>query len=164
MKTIELAFWDFDGTLFDSPLPETGKLQWEYIYKQPYPYQGWWGRAESLDSELNIKPNSEVLEMFNLLQQPHIQHRILTSRLSKFRPRIQELCDEFNIKVEEIMCKTDLNKGKRIVEKVKHLQNQNFTITKVYFFDDRDVEIETVNAVMQELFELGVELSITQIK
>ena len=41
----KVAFFDFDGTLMNSPTPENGKI----IYKEKtgvnYPYEGWWGRV-----------------------------------------------------------------------------------------------------------------------
>ena len=32
-----LCVFDFDGTLFDSPMPEIGIPMWEKYYNKPYP-------------------------------------------------------------------------------------------------------------------------------
>ena len=47
-----LAVFDFDGTLFDSPEQEDGMRIWSQKTGQQYPHKGWWGRRESLDSDI----------------------------------------------------------------------------------------------------------------
>jgi phosphoserine phosphatase len=38
-----LAVFDFDGTLMNSPMPETGKQEWSEKMGKPFPFRGWWG-------------------------------------------------------------------------------------------------------------------------
>ena len=51
-KTEELHVWDFDGTLVNTPVPDTGRAQYESETGLPWPHKGWWGRAESLEHPL----------------------------------------------------------------------------------------------------------------
>jgi hypothetical protein len=50
-KITKISCFDFDGTLIDSPLPETGRAEYEKKSGKPWPHKGtgWWGKAESLD-------------------------------------------------------------------------------------------------------------------
>lgn len=50
-KIKKLSIFDFDGTLVNTELPETGKPRWKEVKGTDWPHQGWWGRAESLDIE-----------------------------------------------------------------------------------------------------------------
>ena len=41
-KVTKLTFFDFDGTLADSPTPENGKQKYKEVTGNEYPHQGWW--------------------------------------------------------------------------------------------------------------------------
>jgi hydroxymethylpyrimidine pyrophosphatase-like HAD family hydrolase len=49
-KSMRLVVYDFDGTLFHSPDREKGSLAYQEATGQPWPFNGWWGRPESLES------------------------------------------------------------------------------------------------------------------
>jgi hypothetical protein len=51
-KITKLAIFDFDGTLVDTELPETGKQIWLKKTRKEWPHIGWWGKADSLDTEI----------------------------------------------------------------------------------------------------------------
>lgn len=162
--SIKLMFWDFDGTLFDSPLPEIGKPLYKELYGQEYPHQGWWGRLESMDPKFDIQPNKQVLDIFRSHEGPMTFNYILTSRLPKFKPAIHDLLHKFNIDMRGIMTMSNLDKGQRILHTVKEYMSNNVSISEVYFFDDRDKEIVAVNAVKSELEQLGIKVYITKIE
>ena len=48
-KVTRLAVFDFDGTLVDTPIPETGRGEYEQKTGKAWPHHGWWGREDSLD-------------------------------------------------------------------------------------------------------------------
>ena len=88
-----LAVYDFDGTLIDSPEPEVGKKQWEEKMGQPYPHVGWWGRRESLDTDVfDIKPFPNILAKLQAnMADPSTTTIILTSRMEKLRPQLENI-------------------------------------------------------------------------
>lgn len=64
MKTVEptkLAIFDFDGTLINTSTPENGKVLWEKEFLFEWPFNGWWGRPESLDSRIYFDKNGSKL-------------------------------------------------------------------------------------------------------
>ena len=47
-----LVVFDFDATLIKTTLPDVGKGMWSSHHGIEYPHVGWWGRKESLDSDV----------------------------------------------------------------------------------------------------------------
>ncbi len=56
-----IAIFDFDGTLIDTDTPESGKTLWQNEFGFEWPFKGWWGRAESLDSRIYFEKNKDKL-------------------------------------------------------------------------------------------------------
>jgi hypothetical protein len=48
----KLISFDFDSTLFNTPEPHAGKVEWEKKTGIPWAYNGWWGKVESLNPEV----------------------------------------------------------------------------------------------------------------
>lgn len=160
-----LRFFDFDGCLFDSPLPELGKCAWEAFYNKDYPHVGWWGRLESLDLEcFHIPPREEVYKIYNDGKGENVIDFILTSRLLKFEPIIKELLElnDIDIKDENILTKNEFEKGERILQTLESLMPY-YNITDIYFYDDRDKEIDSANEVKSQIENMGVNFHIKKI-
>jgi hypothetical protein len=51
-RITKLRIMDFDGTLVDTELPETGKQIWFEKTGKVWPHVGWWGKPESLDNKI----------------------------------------------------------------------------------------------------------------
>ncbi len=69
-KITKLAVFDFDGTLVSSPLPETGRKEYEEKTGEKWPHKGWWSRGASLDHtifDIPIIPN--VIEDYKRVRQ-----------------------------------------------------------------------------------------------
>lgn len=167
MKNIlNLAFFDMDGCLFDTPHPDQGKQKWAEHHQKDYPYQGWWGRVESMDPDVfTIKPREHVLDMWKCLHDSGFENRVLTSRQPKFQPIITSLLIDNNIDMEEVLtAKGSFTKGERILQVVEDAIYQGFLVKEVQFFDDRMKEIVTVEAVREQLESLGIKLIITKIQ
>jgi hypothetical protein len=135
-----LAVFDFDGTLMNSPEKEVGIPQWEKVKGQPYPYKGWWGRRESLDTEVfDIKPFPLVLAQLEKEKAtPDTQVIILTSRMEKLRSEVEKILDANGIVVDDVILKRgNEDKGDIILKIEKY--NQDLKEIVVYDdFADRD--------------------------
>jgi hypothetical protein len=168
MEKITLNFFDFDGTLIDTPLPETGKIEWSKKHGKPYPHVGWWGREESLCLDtFDIKPRTEVFNIYSANIGKALQY-VLTARQPKLRQHIQRVLDKNGIPIHYIFCADgNLNKGEIIIKHLNtlsHWPDNGLKITTINFWDDRQKEIDAVESVRQLIEGMGIELNIYKVE
>ncbi len=168
-----MNFWDFDGTLCQSPLPETGKQIYQEKTGQVYPYIGWWSKLETLDDKIfDIQPNEETIQMFNdfYIHKSHntvLYNYVLTSRLPKFKTIIEQLCDKFDLSILEIFCASNLTKAEKVKQHIinsKLIGDENVSQIVVNFFDDRQKEHDTFELLKQWFIDNNIELNLVKIK
>jgi len=130
-----LAVYDFDGTLMDSPEPETGKQIWKEKTGQEYPHQGWWGRKESLDTDVfDIKPFPNILGKLKAdMADPDTTTIILTSRMEKLRPQLENILNLNGIKVDELITKNGSDDKGDVILKI---ENYNQDLEEIVVYDD----------------------------
>lgn len=102
-----LAIYDFDGTLMNTPEKEEGKEIWKEKTGEEYPHRGWWGRRESLNTNIfDIQPISTIHFKFKKdIVNPNTYVIILTSRLEKLRPEVENILDIHGIEPNELILK-----------------------------------------------------------
>jgi hypothetical protein len=95
----KLHIFDFDGTLFQSPLdtPENKKL-YEKVKGTPWPHRGWWGRAETLQTPLVPDPApkewfiEETVKAFQASRKDHtVDTVIMTGRHKGLRNEVMRI-------------------------------------------------------------------------
>lgn len=153
-----LVVFDFDGTLIDSPEPEQGKVLWSEKTGKPYPYQGWWGRPESLDlSIFDIKPFLSILKQLKKeIVTPNTYVLVLTSRMEKLRPQVQAVLDANNIVVDKLdMKRAEGDKGVKVMRYIQ--QMPDLKVVNVY--EDRDTDIEAYERIRNQIPK-GVEFNV----
>lgn len=130
-----LAVYDFDGTLFNSPEPLEGKPMWEKFYGQPYPHKGWWGRKESLDTDVfDIKPFPSILaKLQEDMADPNTDTIILTSRMEKLRPELENILKLNNINVDELITKKGRDDKGDVILKIAQY---NPDLEEIVAYDD----------------------------
>lgn len=104
----KLNIWDFDGTLFRSPGREEGEIAYQAHTGQPWPYQGWWGRPETLQPPILPEPIpkdlliQKVFDAYNMARaDDNVWNVLLTGRPIRLRRRVREICDYFQIYFDE---------------------------------------------------------------
>jgi tRNA nucleotidyltransferase/poly(A) polymerase len=140
----KVAFYDFDGTLMDSPMPNPGKEIYHKKTGNVYPHQGWWGREESLDLNVfDIETNAEIESRFREdVSDPNTHVILLTNRLSKLSESIKKVLNKHNMVFNHYSFKSDnREKGERIYDILK--SNYPETVL-VEFYDDDIKHIENV--------------------
>lgn len=157
----KLYIFDFDGTLAHSPTPEVGKPLYKEITGTEWPWQGWWGRIESM-STFDFDLIDEQATIAKEKNDTDIVF-ILTSRLPKFKSEIQRICKNggLDISTERIWTKTNAEKGERIFDLVNIFKNQ---IDEVFFYDDRQKEIDSAIEWKERIESFGVKLNLIKIK
>lgn len=139
---MKLHAFDFDGTLINSPMPETGKTIWKEKTGVDYPHNGWWSKPESLNTDVfEVKPYPNILNLLNSkYRDGNSMVIILTSRLEKLRSALENVLDVNNINVDEINLKRNNDdKGIRIL---KYLETYP-EINEINVYDDSDKDIQS---------------------
>jgi len=140
MEKRKLSVFDFDGTLIDTPIgsPEN-KQKWAEYYGKPWPYLGWWGRDESLDT--NVWQMSVVKEVFDDYQKevkdPETLMVLLTGRIKKQENIVGSIVNERGYYFDYYLFNTG---GRTLSNKINHLNNllsKYPDIREVELWDDR---------------------------
>lgn len=145
-----LCIMDFDGTLINSFSPEEGRPMWEKFYNKKLNFSGWWGRPESLDLNVfDIKPFSSVLKQLKEEQAKSDSYIvILTSRMEKLRPQVEDVLKTNNIVVDKLdMRKAEHDKGKKVLRYVEQFPE----LQEINVYEDRDTDITSYNAIKNQL-------------
>jgi HAD domain family 1 in Swiss Army Knife RNA repair proteins len=146
----KLAVYDFDGTLMNSPHPEEGKKIWKDKTGEDYPNIGWWSKPESLNTDVfDIKP---IPSIHSLLQKDvkdiDTYVIILTNRIFKLRPELENILKLNNIVVDGLITKS----GKRTKDDViKSFLEKYPTIKTIDVYDDMKENIDDYKSIRPNL-------------
>lgn len=153
-----LNVFDFDGTLMDSPLPETGKEKYKEITGKDWPHKGWWGQIDSLEP-FEVKPIEGTKDLYNQYSViPNSINVLMTNRLAKFEPVVKDklrglyIFDYYDFK----------NDNREKPERIKEILKNNPSVDTINIFDDMDEQIEKFNRFKEE--NPNLEINIFQIK
>lgn len=136
----KLSFYDFDGCLVNSPEPEEGKRIYKEKTGNDYPHKGWWGRKESLNSDIfNINYNEEVYQKYlEDSKEPSTMSVLLTNRMIKLSDEIIKILDDFNIKFDDYSFKSGC---KEKVDRIKFYLTIHPNVKIIDIYDDREKEL-----------------------
>ncbi len=153
-----LNVFDFDGTLMDSPLPETGKEKYKELTGKEWPHKGWWGQVDSLEP-FEVKPIEGTKDLYNQYSViPNSINVLMTNRLAKFEPVVKDklrglyVFDYYDFK----------NDNREKPERIKEILKNNPSIDTINIFDDMDEQIERFNRFKEE--NPNLEINVFQIK
>jgi hypothetical protein len=141
-----VTFFDFDGTLCTTPLPEDGKVIYEQVTGKKYPHVGWWGRAESLDMDIfDIQPKAHVETIYRKVKSSPNEYSVLmTNRQIKLSGEVKKVLDSHDMTFEHYSYKSNNDeKGVRIL---KIMWQHYPEIKNIVFYDDDDKHLD--NAIM----------------
>jgi len=140
----KLDIFDFDGTLFFTPLPDPGKKTFQQKTGRPWPYEGWWGRVESLNFPLISIPNDAVIQKFReSYSNPDTRTVMMTGRWDDYRKKGEE---GVVARVLELLSESGINvtRGKDAFFKWGGGTTLNWKLTMIKRFLDQDPDIESV--------------------
>ena len=158
-----IAFYDFDGTIIDSPMPDLGKLLWAKKYGNVYPHRGWWSKSESLDMELfDIKPIKEVERRLQKdIKDKNCWVVLLTNRISKLKPEVSKVLNHLNISVDEFQMMDRINFSKSI--RIKNVLQDFPQASQIDILDDDDKNIHDFLKLKNELQQEGKTVTIYKV-
>ena len=134
----KIVSFDFDGTLIHTPTPETGRPEWEKATGQSWPGRGWWGSAESLNTNVFYPPVNQWVYKYFLQYQndPEAYEFIATGRLIRLEKQVKKVLALHDIKCD-LFCN---NRGETFHFKInlfEDLISKYPQATELIMFDDR---------------------------
>ena len=145
-----LSFYDFDGTLIDSPMPDTGRVEWKNKTGADYPHEGWWGRPYSLNTDVfDVKPFPAILNQLKAdMTKSDTYVIILTARIGRLQDAIENVLRINNIQVDEVSVK---NGGAEKDVRVKNFLTKFPNVDTVNVYDDRDKEMKVFGQLKNDI-------------
>lgn len=145
-----LSFYDFDGTLIDSPMPDTGRVEWKNKTGDDYPHEGWWGRPDSLNTDVfDIKPFEAILNQLKAdMTKSDTYVIILTARIGRLQDAIENVLRINNIQVDEVSVK---NGGAEKDVRVKNFLTKFPNVDTINLYDDRDKEMKVFGQLKNDI-------------
>ena len=102
-KITKIAIFDFDGTLVSTELPITGKQKYLDKTGKEWPHQGWWGKAESLDTDIFETPLVKMVkEAYDEMKlEDETLMVMLTGRMIKLSTHVEKILEEHGLEFDE---------------------------------------------------------------
>ncbi len=133
----EISSFDFDGTLFFTPEPETGKDIFKRETGIDWPHVGWWSKKETLDTKIFHIPMNEWVYRKYLSSISDNKISILaTGRMEHLRKEVENILDLSNLTFDKVY----LNPGGDTYDfKIRVFENliDKYRPLKFIMYDDR---------------------------
>ena len=150
-KITKIAIFDFDGTLVDTELPITGKQKYLDKTGKDWPHQGWWGKAESLDTDIFETPLVEMVkEAYDKIKlEDETLMVMLTGRMIKLSTHVEKILEQHGLEFDEY----HYNKGGATeiakIKTITMLLDKFPDVNEIVLFDDRLEHIPIFNAFLE---------------
>mmetsp|Transcript_23712 Transcript_23712/g.40835 ORF Transcript_23712/g.40835 Transcript_23712/m.40835 type:complete len:251 (-) Transcript_23712:83-835(-) len=97
-EVLVLNVFDFDGTLFLTPVPESAKPDYLKVRGERWPYKGWWHRHESLLPPLKVFPGPALDDFHQRVGQPNTLTIMATGRRHHFSHIVNHIMEAAGVK------------------------------------------------------------------
>jgi|TARA_R110000782_G_scaffold144871_3_gene237718 hypothetical protein len=152
----KITIFDFDGTLVDSPLPDTGKGIFEKATNTVWPHKGWWGRVETLDQSIFDIPlvDSVKIDYDAVKDDTSVYKVMLTGRLSKLSNEVEKVLKSHDLEFDEYHYNTG---GATEVVKMRVMSKliTKFPNVEIHLIDDRLEHIPIFEEYLQRKVDEG---------
>ena len=172
---MRIAFFDFDDTLFYTPLEQEGKKEWEEKMGRPFPsvpagYRNfsdfWWKCPHSLDLNVfDIKTNDWVISEYQKCQKRGDYLIMMTGRVKSLEGEVIKILESQGLTFDELHFKPET--GETFSYKIKTMEDRISELkpNEVVFYDDRkdhhqrfidwaksrkDIKIKIVHAITHD--------------
>jgi FMN phosphatase YigB (HAD superfamily) len=138
-KITKISIFDFDGTLIDTPEPETGKTIYKEKTGNDWPFKGWWGRNEGLDMDVfDIKPIQKVVSDYNEEKvRPNTKVIMMTGRIPKNSEYVEKILNTYNLKFDEYIYKKASETLKFKIGKLDEMLETYPNLRELEMWEDR---------------------------
>lgn len=158
----KISIFDFDGTLMATPEPETGMKIYKEKTGKDWPFQGWWGRNESLDMDIfDIKPIPSVIVDYNKeTVKPNTRVIMMTGRIPKNAEFVEKILNKYNITFDEYIYKKASDTLSFKINKLEEMLRCYSNLKEISMWEDR---IEHVKAFTEWGFNKDIKMVVNQV-
>ena len=137
-KITKLTFFDFDGTLADSPTPENGREKYKETTGLDYPHVGWWGKKESLEP-FDVKFFPSTIEFYKKSKaNTNNKTILLTNRIPKLKDVVKTKLDSAHLTFDEYSFKY----GKEAkTERIEKFMQKYPDVIEIEIHDDQEDQL-----------------------
>ena len=141
MLITNLTIFDFDGTLIDTELPETGKGIWKEKTGREWPHIGWWSKPESLSLEhFANKPFNSVIEVYKQEKmKDDTMVVMLTGRCQSLSKYVRAILDHQNIEFDMYLYNYGGSTFQNKITQISEVLSNNPNINDLRMFDDKHI-------------------------
>lgn len=149
--------WDFDGTLINSPVPETGIPEYEKITGKKWPHKGWWSKPESLDMSIfEMAPIPGVISAYREAKKdPNTLNVMMTGRLPKLQSEVENILNLNNLKFDLYLYNNGGSTLQFKIDMLNELLTEYLKVNTVNQWDDRLEHIPAFQAWGNQQKETG---------
>lgn len=135
----KISIFDFDGTLMDTPEPETGKVIYKEKTGKDWQFQGWYGRNESLDMDIfDIKPIQSVLTDYKEEKaRANTKVVMMTGRIPKNAPFVEKILNTYNLTFDAYIYKKASETLEFKIEVLNNMLNTYPNLREIEIWEDR---------------------------
>jgi|AntRauMFilla1563_2_1112583.scaffolds.fasta_scaffold00263_8 hypothetical protein len=157
MSAKVLNIFDFDSTLVDTQIPETGKAIWLEKTGKKWPHIGWWSKPESLDCEVFEQPVIEAVieEYKSLSSKPNSHNIMLTGRRTKLHKEVEAILEKHKLVFDEYRYNYGGDTLTNKIEQIADVLSKNKPIDHVNMFEDRIEHIVTFKQYFESMVGNG---------
>ena len=156
-KITKAAIFDFDGTIVDTPLPDSGRKEYQAKTGKPWPHEGWWSKPESLD--MNVFDMPVYDEVINAhakeLSSPDTVVIMLTGRMTKLAQHVEAVLASKGLKFDEYHYNRGGETGEAKMKTISKLLEKYTDVTYIEMWDDRLEHIPRFEAFLGKLVDEG---------
>ena len=168
-KITKLFVFDFDGTLFHTPGPADGRMEYEKLTGKKWPHErGWLIWPESLLPPFRIHPGPALQYFHTHCGQADALTVVITGRIQKLEDTVTKVLHNHNIFPDKCFFKdTPIQKESTSSYKVRIVQElltQNPSIDCIKVFDDLDDVLLAFSDLAVSLARNGVAVDIVDSK
>lgn len=159
-----IAVFDFDGTLANTPMPDTGKIEYKEKTGQEWPYNGWWGRPETLNMDIFDIPTipSVVAAYHQEKKNPNTLMVMLTGRIPKLHDLVKKILDSNGLRFDVYEYN---NGGSTLTSKIKSMEtllDKYPNVKSLAMWEDRLEHVDAFKAWGDSLN--GIDYNITVVE
>jgi len=144
----KLSVFDFDGTLVDTgekdlSADRPSAAQYKAKTGEDWPFGGWWGRKESLDTDVfDFKSLSSKAAYKDELNKSNVLTIIATGRRDKLKSEVLNVLNKlgFIVNQKHLYCNDKSDTFTFKVDKFNSILDANPSIREVELWDDRHIK------------------------